>query len=458
MSDNKKYYYLKLKDNYFDSDSMRIMEALPNGYIYSNIILKLSLKSLKGNGCIMMTDRIPYSHEKVELIANVLNHDIAHVKEAIKLAVELDLITIMNTGEMWINDIQNFIGHSSTEADRKRVYRKELDDKTNGTNVRQMSDKYPPEIRDKNLEIIDKRKKLKKETSKRSKNDSNESPKTFYNKSLFLNKDIYSLFKKVLSISIIFNKHKLPETINDSCSKLLIQSQKYLLSFMNNSYIDDYVWNIEWKKKIDLFNNKTFFCTDIYLLFKKAIIRYNKMNMDGYWPYDKSNLTHNLSDFLYNPRTHKSWFLYCLCNIPKELKNENHIKIKESLPEDIQIMAETYIKNKNWNEIEYYKKVNILYDWFNTNYKDLLKYNYVFYGGNIYSYMQRFVTFFKLIDEYSTIYNNWSLSNFGYGNKTWSAFIKWILEKYGFDLEPDKDKLKKGVKFFDEKEAERKEK
>ena len=295
-------------------------------------------------------------------------------------------------------------------------------------------------------------------TSKRSKNDSNESPKTSYNKSLFLDKDIYSLFKKVLSNSIIFNKHKLPETENDSCSKLLIQSQKYLLSFMNNSYVDSYVWNTEWKKKIDIFNNKTFFCTDIYLLFKKAIIRYNKMHTDGYWPYDKSSLTHNLSDFLYNPRTHKSWFLYCLCNIPQELKNENHIKIKESLPEDIQIMAEIYIKNKNWNEIEYYKKVNILYDWFNTNHKDLLKYNYVFYGGNIYSYMQQFISFFKLIDEYSTIYDNWSLSNFGYGNKTWSAFIKWILEKYGFDLKPDKDKLKRGVDAFNEKEAKRKEK
>jgi len=27
MSDNKKYYYLKLKDNYFDQDHIKVIEA-----------------------------------------------------------------------------------------------------------------------------------------------------------------------------------------------------------------------------------------------------------------------------------------------------------------------------------------------------------------------------------------------------------------------------------------------
>ena len=36
MSDNKKYYYLKLKDNFFDSDEIKILEQMKNGYKYSN--------------------------------------------------------------------------------------------------------------------------------------------------------------------------------------------------------------------------------------------------------------------------------------------------------------------------------------------------------------------------------------------------------------------------------------
>ena len=34
MSDNKKYYYLKLKENFFDSAEIKILESMPNGYKY----------------------------------------------------------------------------------------------------------------------------------------------------------------------------------------------------------------------------------------------------------------------------------------------------------------------------------------------------------------------------------------------------------------------------------------
>lgn len=127
MSDNKNYYYLKLKDNYFDKDNIKILEAMPNGHIYSLIIIKLYLKSCKHDGCLMMTDRIPYDPDKIDILAKVINHDIDHIKEAIRAAVELDLITIFDTGKMWMTEIQNYIGQSSTEADRKRQYRKKLE-------------------------------------------------------------------------------------------------------------------------------------------------------------------------------------------------------------------------------------------------------------------------------------------------------------------------------------------
>ena len=36
MADNRKYYYLKLKDNYFDDDSIVLLESMQDGMIYSN--------------------------------------------------------------------------------------------------------------------------------------------------------------------------------------------------------------------------------------------------------------------------------------------------------------------------------------------------------------------------------------------------------------------------------------
>ena len=47
MSDNRKYYYLKLKENYFDEDSIVLPESMQDGILHSYILLKLYLKSLK---------------------------------------------------------------------------------------------------------------------------------------------------------------------------------------------------------------------------------------------------------------------------------------------------------------------------------------------------------------------------------------------------------------------------
>ena len=54
MSDNRKYYYLKLKENYFDDDSIVLLESMQDGVLYSNILLKLYLKSLKHGGRLQL--------------------------------------------------------------------------------------------------------------------------------------------------------------------------------------------------------------------------------------------------------------------------------------------------------------------------------------------------------------------------------------------------------------------
>ena len=50
MADNRKYYYLKLKENFFDGDSIVLLESMPDGILFSNILMKLYLKSLKNGG------------------------------------------------------------------------------------------------------------------------------------------------------------------------------------------------------------------------------------------------------------------------------------------------------------------------------------------------------------------------------------------------------------------------
>lgn len=159
MSDNKKYYYLKLVDNFYERDEMIILESMPDGYMYSNILLKLYLRSLKNEGKLMHNDRIPYNST---MLANATRFPVAVIEKAISIFRDLGLIEILDNGAIYMLDIQNYIGKSSTEADRKRAYRNRIETEKivigqmSGQIEGQMSDKTPPEIRDKSIEIRDK--------------------------------------------------------------------------------------------------------------------------------------------------------------------------------------------------------------------------------------------------------------------------------------------------------------
>lgn len=145
MSDNKKYYYLKLKDNFFESDEIKILEQMKNGYKYSNLLLKLYLKSLKFDGALRLNEYIPYN---IEMISAIVGMDIDTVKVAFEIYKQLKLIEILEDGTIYMLQIQNYIGKSSTEGDRKREYRKKIENQKSlpmGQMYGQMSDKHPPE-------------------------------------------------------------------------------------------------------------------------------------------------------------------------------------------------------------------------------------------------------------------------------------------------------------------------
>lgn len=173
MSDNKKYYYLKLKENFFDSDEMIILESMPDGVVYSNILLKLYLRSLKNEGRLMFNERIPFNST---MLSQVTRQSVGDVEKAVQLFKELGLIEIMDNGAIYMTEIQNFIGRSSTEADRKREFRARIESEKlgishDGQMSGQMSDKNPPEIEleiEKELEIKIEKEKKKKPTSKKS--------------------------------------------------------------------------------------------------------------------------------------------------------------------------------------------------------------------------------------------------------------------------------------------------
>ena len=144
MADNRKYYYLKLKENFFDSDSIVLLEDMKDGILYSNILLKLYLKSLKNGGKLQLDEHIPYT---AQMIATLTRHQIGTVERALEIFRQLGLVEQLDSGAFYMTDIELMIGQSSTEAERKRAARlanKALPPpRTNGGHL---SDIRPPEI------------------------------------------------------------------------------------------------------------------------------------------------------------------------------------------------------------------------------------------------------------------------------------------------------------------------
>lgn len=227
MSDNKKYYYLKLKEDFFTSETITLLESMKDGIMYSNILLKLYLMSLKNNGKLIFRDNILYT---TEMIATITRHQVGTVERAIKIFLELNLIDQLPDNILYMADIEPFIGKSSTEGERKRKARLENKERmmilegNNSNDGGQMADICPPENRDKRLDIRDKRIEGEEETQM--------STLTFYGeyKNISLTDEEYQ---------------KLNEKLQGYREKMIEKLSTYMQSTGKN-YKDHYATLIHW--------------------------------------------------------------------------------------------------------------------------------------------------------------------------------------------------------------------
>ena len=86
MSENKKYYYMKLKENFFSSERMVVLEMMPDGILYSNLLLKMYLMSLKHNGVLLLHENLPHTPQT---IATFTRHQIGTVERALQTKISV---------------------------------------------------------------------------------------------------------------------------------------------------------------------------------------------------------------------------------------------------------------------------------------------------------------------------------------------------------------------------------
>lgn len=116
----RKYYWLKLKRDFFKRHDVRIIEEMPNGKDYILFYLKLLLESVDHEGSLRFSDAIPYNEQMLSVVTNT-NIDI--VRAAMKLFVELNMIDIFDDKTIYMSEVEKLIGSETTAAERKRISR-----------------------------------------------------------------------------------------------------------------------------------------------------------------------------------------------------------------------------------------------------------------------------------------------------------------------------------------------
>lgn len=137
---SKKYYWLKLKEDFFQEDAIAWIEEQEKGKEYCLFYLKLCLKSLKSNGLLIRNVGnllVPYDPKT---LAKITNTDIDTVRVSMEILTKIGLIQILENGEIFITQLQNMVGSETKWAEKKRVQRQKKD------NVHLLSGQSPIEI------------------------------------------------------------------------------------------------------------------------------------------------------------------------------------------------------------------------------------------------------------------------------------------------------------------------
>lgn len=127
----KKYYWLKLKEDFFREKEIKKLRRLAGGDTYTIIYLKMMLLSLNDNG-ILFFDGV--EDDFCDELALEIDEDTENVRFTIMYLLKVGLIEEVNSSEMFLTKMPELIGSETDKAAlmRKKRQREKL---VNGNNV-----------------------------------------------------------------------------------------------------------------------------------------------------------------------------------------------------------------------------------------------------------------------------------------------------------------------------------
>ena len=117
---NGKYYWLKLKKDFFKRHDIKILEAMPDGHVSVLFYLKLMLESIDHDGMLRFSDEVPYTPEMLAIITDT---GIDNVNESLDRLQKLGLLNITQDGTIVIDKVKSMTGFETEWAKKKREWR-----------------------------------------------------------------------------------------------------------------------------------------------------------------------------------------------------------------------------------------------------------------------------------------------------------------------------------------------
>lgn len=155
MSKSKRFYWIKLKENFFDLETIDWLMSQKNGCEYIVLYQKLCLLTANKDGNLSTTIGemiIPYDFNK---IARDTKFNIDTVIVAMELFRKVGLIYEQDNGILKIPYVQELVGSETEYAEKKRKYRQGLIGKED--NVPKLSQNQVDNVRqEKDIENRDK--------------------------------------------------------------------------------------------------------------------------------------------------------------------------------------------------------------------------------------------------------------------------------------------------------------
>ncbi len=176
MSDDRgRFYWLKLKEDFFEDETIRWLEERERGLEYVMFYLRLCLRSLKTDGELIRrvgSLRVAYDAGKLAELTRV---DVEVAEGALRVLREIGLVEVREDGAMVMTEVLSMVGSESRAAGWARTHRERQKNAETGdalhcqanvsgmsgecqVSVSAMSGECKTENRDKSIENRDKRK------------------------------------------------------------------------------------------------------------------------------------------------------------------------------------------------------------------------------------------------------------------------------------------------------------